>query len=681
MAPPKSACSLLAQGYITIGKIRKAIADIRAALVKAQRIKNALKFGTILSGIADVVGAEFFSVIQSVVSSVVGAIMRSYSAVVASVVEAFLSPLLFILSMGPESVFALVNLPLKEAISAGSKEKLYINKAKHNIDIVIRIISRWSIEIGGGKYADKMAKAIPYIEAAIKRCDTIIAKLDKANTDKSLVNIDPSFASSFFDVSAYTSLRSNIQAAIDITKSDSVVANYDLIENRRREYSDRKYLEYSAKIKQKYRILKREIYKKYAKSRHTMKDVAEYTTMAYHLKRLEDIELKNARARADRDAAMNKELYKDILLDIRDQLALEGRQLTENLYLFIKNIGTAYIYYRNCQAMTHSVYTIRSLISKLITQMIRIMTMTGNALGESASWTITLTKNLLEQVLEIFNSSIYKFNHPSEGGISATGLSAKLAVGHGLLKTADSTIAATITESLIKSINADEEYLYQSDNINKLAIEIANIPDWDGKLNVWAVNPINSHVPPYTSLITSATAVIATIGAIGMVSNSQALSTIQARIIELNREFRKLSIHNGKVMSALGSYTMTPNPYVENIRDILSKHTNITNWLTTFSVVSALIAMGLEEDFLRDGLGKDDIPNLDNCILSYKELFPEDEVVEAIIFQSTLKPAPAMLDDFTSKYEQNDMNVEANRRKNKNISIVFNQSELAGNSA
>jgi len=673
MPPVKSICSLIAQGYEIYYKAWVTINDIREALRKTQRTKNSILYGGL--SILDTVGAELFSSVQSVASSIVSSLMKSYSALVAAAVESFLSPFLYVLISGPESVFALINLPLEEAKKAAAKERMYLNRAGQNIDIVLSIISRWTIEVGGGKYAEKMMQALPYIERAIRNSESLIAKLDVANENSDKIGLSREYTSSFFDQATYNTLRSNIRNAINITKSDSVIMDYDSIEARRKQYSDKIYGEYYSKITAKYRSLSRAVSKKYFGSNQSPKDVAEYTAAGLYLKRAKDVELKNARAKADREAALNPELYADIWSDVQSKWAFESQELVSNLALFSKHIGLAYLNYRNCQSMTHSVYTIRSLISRVISSMIMVIQQTGNSMGRGAAWSLNLSQSLLEKVRDIFNDSLRRFNGSESGGISSTGLSLNLAVGHRLLVTVDSTIGATITQSLIDAINADEAYNNENKKIENLSIEIHDIPDWDGKLGVWAVNPLESVAPPYVTLVASAAAALSTMVAVGLVPNSEALGAIRARIIEMNRKFRKIKLHNSRVSRALYTYTPIPNPYVEQVREILSRYTNINVWLTTFNVVSALVALGMDADAMPVDVDDTNFPNTKNCKAAYKDLFSED-VLSGALIGDTAKLPTTMVDSYTSKHESNDVKNEMRRRSLESTSISIDSTCL-----
>ena len=674
MAPPRMACSALAQVYETRAKIRKTIDDIRSALRGVQKKKNALLYGGL--SILDVASAELFSSVQAVASSVTSALMRSYSSVVAAAVDAFLAPLLFILASGPEAVFSLVNLPQKEAIDAGNRERIFLNKARHNIDVVISIISRWTIEISGGKYVAKMSEALPHIKAAIDKCSNLIGKLDAGNETIDMRYASQEYKSAYFDQRMFNSIKGHVRTAIEITKSDPIILNQEIIEERRREYAEAEYQKEYPAIIARYKALKRQVHVKYVTSNQSPKDIAEYTAASHFLKTSQDIALKNARAKADRKAALNKDLYIDIIRSVRDQWTIESRTLLSNLAQFAKNIGLAYINYRDCQAMTHSIYSIRTLIGSLITQMIKIIAAVGNSTAKGAAWSMQLTQSLLEGVYELFQSAIDRFSDPDQKEpISATGLSVKLSVGHGMLVSADSLMAASITKKLIESINADEIYTAENERLTEFIIKLASIRDWDGKPDIWAPSPLNSVIPPYVKLIGSAAAALSTIATVGLVSNANAISAVRKRVIEMERDFRSLRTHNSQVLGALNSYTPTPNPYVEQVRDILSKYTSVVAWLTVgYSIGSALTALGMDIDEDLGGEFTEKV-NEKNCRIAYKDLFPEELNAGKIMTKTASAPL-ATNDSFTSKLEENDMKTEVCRAGIEGIHIEFEGPEL-----
>ena len=673
MPPNKMACSMLAQTYEVRANIRNTIKDIRSALKSLQRQKNSMIFGSgLFGGIADNVAAELASTVNAVASSIVSGIMKSYSAVAAAAMEAFLGPMLFILCSGPELVFSLVHLPLREAMNACSRERMYLNKAMQNIDIVISIISRWTLEIGGGKYIGKMEDALPHIRSAIKKCGTIISKLDISGLD-----INPShqrdntIRSAYFDRGLYNSMRNSIQLAIEITKSDSILVNHELIERRRRQYADDEYRKEQTVITKKYRDLGSEISIRYKKSSYSPKDFATYILATEALKRGRDIELKAARARADRKAALNKDLYEDIWLDISDKWAYDSQLLLSNLSLFAKHIGLAYANYKNSQSLTHSVYTIRAIINSLLNQMIKVISASGNKVGEGMIWSLEFSKQLLIRVEALFASSIDKFNSPDDS-ISSTGLAKNLAVGNGMLTVVDINLSATITQKLIDAVNADEVYNEKNRELSNLIQEIYDIKDWDGQAGVWAVNPLGSHVPPYVSLIASATAAVSTLTVSALVPDGSVMSVVQKKVIEMNRVFRTIKRHNGQVMGALSSYQSSSNSYVEQIRNVLAQNTNLILWMTAganvFSVLSALTTLGLDKESLSDEWGDDVFPNEKNCRAAYEEMFPK-EATTGIVMENSSRLPLTMIDSYTSSVEDNDMDGEVAYQNTRKISI------------
>ena len=198
MAPPKSICSIYAEAYALYAQLVETIARIRAALSKAIKIKNAILYGVI--SVADAAAAALISTATAVAATVASQILKKAASATSVAIEALLAPILKILMSGPSTIFALVNLPLEEAIKSAENERMHLSKAKSSLDLIISIFSKWTLQFGGGKYASKMAEAMPYLDSAIKKSNRLINQLDVSDQQ----NLS---RSSYFDEGIYNCRR------------------------------------------------------------------------------------------------------------------------------------------------------------------------------------------------------------------------------------------------------------------------------------------------------------------------------------------------------------------------------------------------------------------------------------------------------------------------------------------
>ena len=661
MAPPKQICSVYSEIYATYATILKTIADIKAAMSKVIKTKNEIKYGkvsvanSIAGAIVDTAQAEIVSAAYSVAATVASQLLAKASAMVSAAIEAFLGPLFTILMSGPSTLFALVGLPLKEAIKQCELEKKYLYNAKANLDLIISIISKWTIQLSGAKYANKMRQALPYIESAIEKCANLIKALDVSSYNSTIT-------SSYFDQSVYSAMKSDLQSAIEITKSDPIIVNTKKLEARIEAAARVEYTVKIAEINAQYKIDKMNITQKFLSQKRTVESQSEYVFDMYKLeaKRKTDIEV--AKTKATARAAKNKDLYVGILNDISDQFQYDMQLLKQALLDFLSNLGKAYVHYRICQSMTYTTYNIRAVINLIISQVIKILNGVGNGAGEAVEGVLRLTKALLESVQELYSDSLRRFSSAEES-ISSTGLAANLARGNASLIMADTATSATITQTIINAINANELMEEEQNRFNVLVKRIEAIRDWDGKPNVWGSNPADASSPPYGRLIASTTGTIATMITVGLIPNERAVTAIRNRLVETSRLFKSLIRHNSEVSSALNSYAPPTSIYVEKVKDELEKAGPLWLILSAFSMTLALgMIAGNALDSLAGFSDPDDIPSVKNCQKFYSDLFDTSQAEAKIALNSLRRPM--QFNNISSAYiEQTDSKREGARKK------------------
>ena len=627
MAPPKAICSVYAEVYAVYAQILITIADIKAALSKAIKIKNGILYGTL--SIVDAAGAEIVSAASAVASVITSQLLSRASSVASTAIEAILAPLFSLIMLGPDTLFGLINLPLKEAIKSCDAERRYLSNAQIELGIILSIISKWTVEFNGGKYAQKMEQTIPYLESAIKKCDMLIQRLDTAENDNGV-------RSAYFDQGIYNSMRGDLESAIQITKSDSILVNSSKIEERIEQTARREYTQKITVINNRYKEDKKDITNTFLSEKPTVASQAEYAARMTALDSKRKIDVEAAKLSATANAIRNKSLYSGILNDIRDQFAYDMQILKRSLESFLKNIGFAYLQYRNSQSMTYTTYTIRNLINLIIQQIIELLTKAGNGAGAAVEGIIRLARSLMDSVNTLYTGSVEKFYSTTET-ISSTGLAANLAAGNGTLTIADTVLSSSITQSIIDIINSDETLLLSQNRFNILFGKIKRIRDWDGKPDVWGTDPLNSVSPPYGRLLASTVATISTLVTIGLVPNETAVAATRKRMTETAKILRSLIRHNQEVNSALKSYTPPSSIYVEKLRSALEKLGPLWAILGAFNLISIIARVA--GDVIVEGFDKDDIPSVSNCKIEYPELFDPSKAIAEKAIESMKTPA------------------------------------------
>lgn len=664
MAPPKQICSIYAEVYALYARLLTTIAEIRLALSRAIRIKNSVLYGTL--SVLDAATAELVAASTAVASAVTSQIMSKTSSVAATALEAVLAPLLKILMSGPETVFGLVALPLNKAIAANNNEQRYLSAAKSHLDTVIAIFSKWTVEFGGGKYANKMYQALPYIESAIRKCSDVIDKLNRA---------DYLVLTAQFDEATYNSMRGDIATAIEITKSDPVLFNTAALEERIRVKADAEAAIQIAAIRSRYKSDRQDITDEYNASDRKAAATAEYMgkLKALDAKRKVDIEV--AQLNATKNAVLDKSIYSGLLTDIKDQFIFDMNQLGYSLRSFLTNLTQAYVQYKLSQSLTVTTYNIRALINKLISSMIKLLGSIGNGVSEGVERVLLLARSLLESTQNLYQQSLDKFNSTTQT-ISSTSLATNLAAGHGMLMSADRALAASITDSLIDAINADEALTAEQTKMNLLFVNIEAIHDWDGEQNVWGTKGISqSAEPPYVRLIAATTGLLATMASVGMVPNDAAISAMRHRLSEVSKTFRSLIRHNAEVSSALNSYRPTPSPYIAELEKAITPE-----MMSIFLIgTTAFNILGLAAQILGDAFTGNtaDIATPKNCKLSYAELFEESSgSAEAAL--NSLRNPPQFNSETAAAYEQVELKRINSLDKIRKVTFSPEGSGLAG---
>jgi len=655
MAPPKSVCSVYAETLKLWAQLIDTIHNIRSVLSKAIKAKNALLYGIQLT--ADAVMAEVISSASAVAATITANVLPNVSSAISTAIEAILAPLMRILLSGPMVIFALVNIPLNEAIDAGKREQLHLAKARQNLDLIIAIISKWISRFSGHKYAQQMVDALKYIIPAIEKCSRIIAQLDVSDED----GLD---RSAYFDQNVYNSMRNDILSAIDITMPASTLINSRLFDARIKTKTEVESKKRIASIEEKYKNDKVRAVKYFNEERMKNKDskikiaiaVAEYSAQIKALDSQKKIDIEVAKLKASTKAVTDKDAYTGIINDIGEEFRKDMDILLDALQSFLVNIRYAYEDNRYCQLSTQSVYGISALINKLIKQIIALIGAAGNSAGEVVERSIRMARSLLETTRDMFMKSLERYNSTEES-ISATGLSANVAAGNQILMTADSMLSATVTQSIIDLVNADEAMKEEEAKLAILMKKISEIRDWDGKPGVWGVNILKSASPPYIQLLASTTGMLSTIIAVGMVPSSLSQTTIRKSIADNTRLFRKAYLHNADVMSALLSHTQVPSMEVDGLATTLKTMGAMQNFIISFDLGTTIAAIA-GVDIGLDKFSGTDIPTIQNCRIEYGDMFPKSTTAAEVVNKSMLRPGhfnnemSAYLEAIDLKFEQ-----------------------------
>lgn len=647
MAPPKSICSVYAEIFAVYAQFIQTIQSVRDIISRVVRVKSSILYGTKIA--IDTTVSELISVAGSVSSSIVNQIAPTASSFIASALESILAPLLKVFLSGPDALFALVDIPLSQAIKAAENERRYLIQARINLSTALSIFARWTVEFGGGKYVSKMDESLPYIRSAIEKCATLIKKIDTADEDGLS-------KSAFFDEALYTSMRGDLATAISITGSDSIFVNSSIIGQRISTKAEKEYTPKIKAINVQWKADKKEATKEYLESGKNPDDITKYSYKMEKLNTDRKRDIEEVKLKATTDAALDRSIYSDIFTDPRDQFVHDMQMMISALQSFVTNLTRAYVQYRYSQVRTASVHNIGALINFLISYMLKLITAMGNGAGEGVEKVLRFAKATLETVRDSYEESLDRFNDPNKS-ITVTSLSTTLLVGNNLMKTADSSMAATITKKMIEIINSDEQLLQEQSDLTNLFIEIEQILDWDGTPGVWGVNTAQAVSPPYVRLLASTAGIISMMGSTGLAPNSKAITENRKKLAKNSRLFRSLMSHNSDVLSALQSYYPPSNIYVDEFKRVLEKLGMLHMFSATFNLAAVLA--NVAGNVLTGQYSTADIPTVSNCMAAYEDLF-SDDITSARIMSNSMKTPAVFSNDFSSYLEKNDLKREQN---------------------
>ena len=661
MAPPKVICSVYADGLTMYAKMLEVIATIRETVAKIVATKNKIKYGLIpLSALASAAAGAVAGAAATVAGAIASQLLAAASSLVAAAIEAVLAPLLAILMSGPEAIYSLVNLPLVEATKACDKERLYLSRAKANLDLVVALFSKWVYEFGGGKYADKMQKALPFIIEAIDKCESMISMLDVS---------EDAGVTARFDTSRYNSMRSDILNALEITESESMLINAKQLENNIERKANIEIERKTAENKEWYKTEKDKITKKYVESKHSIIDTSTYNLTLTKLNSEKKVRLEEIKLRAKKRAVLDDSTYAGIINNPADRFINDMQLIGDALEDFATNISTAFVAYKISRAMTHSVYSIERLINFLISKMIELIGRMGDGAGKALTMPLRLSKNVLIKVKEMYEESLDRYYSP-DGSISTVGLSVKLAAGNISLIGVDSVLSASVTKSLIEAVNADEAMAAEHQKLMVLFKKIEEIPDWDGTPNKWGTDPMNSVTSPYRKLL------LLTAGMLGSLLTG--FKGGRGRLVDMNKKFDDVVRHNSIVSSALRSYTPPVNNDVEALRKSMSPLILIA-FLSGKAAFDITVALG---SIIGDARSGDtdrllDIPTLDNCQAFYPKLFGI-ELTAAQVATDTMQTPPTFSDQAAADMEESDMDRVSAMSEIRNLDPEIDDSDMVG---
>lgn len=543
-----------------------------------------------LKAIASGILPEIVAASAAFATQIVNSYFSAASSAVRTALEAIFNQILKILLAGPESIFSLVNLPLKQARLHCKQEAVYLTQANGALNTIMRILNKWLSGFESDRFYKQMQEAIGPIKKALADIEAMIKDLQTGT--------------GFFDRTKFDRIMTNLNIAIEKTVPKSVLMeklglNDQLDQDRTQWERDKineagkQYLVEKRSMNQKWRdavnaaryqpndatklinsapivsnAIKSNLTSSVLESQLAVID-AKYESEIEGIDRkfeLRKAEIKNEAAfEFSKPSRISSSLH-TAATRLEEDFKSDLQLVKDNINILISSIKNAFIEYKESQFFTGVVYDSIENLKGLLKWFINL----GGKVGDKASDATVLSFNgakfFIEDVKDDFESDISEWK---ASRIDPTKMAVDLTLGNVELKTASSILSATVTESLISMINFDESLGEEAIKFEKFRKRIEEIKDFKGVSGKWGTNDLTSigDVTIYVSLISKISLQIAS-APIRMASPRQKEKLeLQKNITETSNEFRKLLNHNSIVSSVLFSY----NPYQSGMTNQLKR--------------------------------------------------------------------------------------------------------------
>lgn len=645
--PNKIACQVVAATARAEAIIQKTIRDAKNLREKAAKVKAALLWGTI-TDLADAIGAELLSNIEIVSGMIADAVLASVSKFASSIIEALLREVLKILLAFPEAVFSLVSIPKDAAVQSATNETSYLLKVTDRMNIIISIITKYALNaIDSHNYYDQIRRAIPHIQNSLIFIKDVIYKLDIAQQESEING-------AFFDEKQYNRMRTELRTAIDILKPksflDSQLGISKNLEKTKQKYVTKltmqintEFNKISSEIDSKYMVANIEREKNLDNQMLSINQSQDQsdtkkllTEKAIRFKYAIEQNKADVEWAADirnnnnnRASALSSVDAKAMYMAIKESSAWEFSTihfqddmilLTDALNNILDDVKMAYENNKMCQIYCNTCYNSKSLIQTLVREIINILRIFGNSSASLLVNGLQFSQSLITGSLNGLQKAKTRKEDPSDK-ISACELSLAASINRTKLVLADSSNSTIVTESLIKVINSSAFMTSENHEFENFILHLSQIPDWDGKRNVWAVNPLESSINPYIALIADLFDLLVSVPALSFSGNQDDVKKSINMINTVKQRLQSINSHLNYVMQVLKSWEPFKSDEIFNIKKVLDMAGLTNAFAQSLALTSIMAEIGME---INDSLNSPPA-NLDSCSANnaYPELFSD----------------------------------------------------------
>ena len=645
MPPSRPICETLNAAFKIKGEIVDKFRDLWDIITKLVTLSSKLKFGAIdielkipeaLANIAGNIAGEILATITSISSRVAENILGPLSRLGTNIFEIIFSHVLKILLAFPTAVFSFVAIPHDMAIKATRKEAIYLKRAESDLSMALRLILKWIKGKSGKDYKRQMLNALPFIINAINQCSDMIYGLKGEPVKPGEFGNN-----SVFKKNVFNHLKGNLKQAINLSRPQSTLNQRLQITQRIEKEKASIFQEKMVEINSKYNEDKKELSKWYQSEmlkispgssesiKTRLKDsLKEYKLRLEYQQRLEIIDflkqekIEAANIQAQEEALANKQIWEKALLETGEIFIADMQVLEESLYNLLENMKNAYSWNKLSQLYCNNAHDIRNIITFLIKEIIAYIRDFGNATGPELATVFEGAQSLMEVAKD-------KYEDGTNPGADFTAfeLSKLLSMGHASLVAADVTINSSVSDSLIDLINSDDVLASENEEFDEFIQKLERIPDWDGRVGVWAVSMTDSAINPYIKLIADITEMLAKVPILALRNREKDENRINSLFRGVGDKFRVLSRHNSAVANVLSSYTPYYGNEAGDLIKILSSAGLLENFASALSVAS-LVGDMIANYSLHFGT---ELPTVSNCKSAYSDLFKDEKTRKGLV--------------------------------------------------
>jgi len=616
MAPPKEACEILAIPVNVQAEIIEKYLKIRDTIRKVLEILAKIKYG--IANISSLIGSELLAVVKSVASQLAKALLGQLSQAIAALLQAILKELLEFLMGYPKLVFALVAIPHKSATDSARNERMSLNRARGNMDVILSIIKKWGKKkINKAQYYAQIVKAMPALKRSIDALNSVIEGLEGVPDE------DTGDLNSSFDEAKYSVARINLKKAIkelEPTARTSVAANLlQATDTSVQQFMAKE----TTKINKEYVVRKSTIDATFQTESQAAKNEIESSKAGQKWKRgIDSLDMWRrermvvAEINARKHALTNGSMYKKIIGGPIKEFKFDMERIADELDEFADNIKKAYIFNKKCHLACNSIVKMKSIITKLISFIITALQKIGNNAAGVLNRGLTRASSMMETAYEHMADIHDRVKQRED--VTAAEMAIKVSTSSALCISSDALMSAIVVESLIDLINSDTLIKESDEDYQLLLTNLRKVKDWNSSDKAWADKLIGGNVSPYLGMVVASRALLLRLPMMAIGGSRRSKKKITEKIRELYGKYKTTKAHNDAVQSALLTYKAWQPPQITKLIKILSALGRLGALFGAAMDLAALIKDMIE---MVQQAADEEVPTLDLCMRYYPDLF------------------------------------------------------------